>query len=61
MNILRLPEVRQRTGRSRSRIYADVQAGTFPKPINIGPRAIGFIAEEVDAWIAARVAERDAA
>ncbi len=61
MNILRLPEVRQRTGRSRSRIYADVQAGTFPKPINIGPRAIGWIQSEVDDWIAARIAEREAA
>ncbi len=61
MNILRLPEVRQRTGRSRSRIYADVQAGKFPKPINIGPRAIGWIQSEVDDWIAARIAEREAA
>jgi prophage regulatory protein len=60
MNILRLPEVRQRTGRSRSRIYADAQAGKFPKPINIGPRAIGWIQSEVDDWIAARIAEREA-
>lgn len=61
MNIERLPTTSRRTGRSRSRIYAEIQAGTFPKPVKLGPRAIGFVSEEVDAWIAARVAERDAA
>lgn len=34
---------------------------TFPKPINLGnARNIGFIESEVDVWIAARIAERDA-
>lgn len=61
MNILRLPEVITKTGRSRSTIYSDIEAGRFPKPVKLGARAIGFVADEVDAWIAARIAEREAA
>ena len=59
MNILRLPEVITKTGRSRSTLYADIEAGKFPKPVKLGARAIGFVADEVDAWIAARIAERE--
>jgi prophage regulatory protein len=38
--------------------------GRFPKPIKLGSAencAVRFIVEEVEAWIAGRVAERDAA
>ena len=61
MNILRLPEVITKTGRSRSTLYADIEAGKFPKPVKLGARAIGFVADEVDAWIAERIAEREVA
>lgn len=61
MALLRLPDVISRTGRSRSRIYSDLQTGSFPKPINIGPRAVAWLEDEIDAWIRARVAEREAA
>jgi prophage regulatory protein len=61
MALLRLPEVISRTGRSRSRIYADVQTGQFPKPINIGPRAVAWVESEIDAWVEQRIAEREAA
>jgi prophage regulatory protein len=55
--ILRLTQVKARTGRSRSSIYADIKAGRFIAPINIGPRAVGWLAHEIDEWIAARIAE----
>ena len=55
--ILRLSQVKARTGRSRSSIYADIKAGRFVAPINIGPRAVGWLAHEVDEWIAARISE----
>jgi prophage regulatory protein len=53
--ILRLRQVKERTGRSRSSIYADVKAGRFPRPINIGPRAVGWVEDEIDDWLADRV------
>jgi prophage regulatory protein len=33
--------------------------GTFPKPVKLGPKAVGWVEEEIDAWIRARMAERD--
>ena len=56
----RLPQVKARTGFSRSEIYRRVQAGTFPAPIKLGERASAWNAAEVDSWIADRIAERDA-
>jgi prophage regulatory protein len=53
--IIRLPIVKIRTGRSRSSIYADVQAGLFPAPIKIGPRAVGWLESEVEAWLAQQI------
>lgn len=59
--VLTLPDVVKRTGVSRTRIYEMMEAGRFPKPIKIGARAIAFIADEVDGWVADRMAEREAA
>ena len=47
--ILKLPEVKLRTAKSRSTIYQGVNDGTFPKPIKIGPRAVGWIESEIEA------------
>ena len=49
--ILRLPAVRARTGLARSTIYLAISQGRFPKPISLGPRAVGWIEAEVDAWL----------
>lgn len=57
----RLPEVEHETGKRRSAIYAEIQAGTFPRPVKIGPRASAWVASEIQDWIAARIAERDQA
>ncbi|PCJ87454.1 MAG: AlpA family transcriptional regulator [Thiotrichaceae bacterium] len=49
--ILRLPTVKERTGLSRSTIYLKVSNGTFPSPISLGERAVGWIEEEIQIWI----------
>lgn len=60
--LLRLPAVLDRTGLSRSKLYELVQSGQFPRPIKQpGGRLICFADNEVDAWIKARLAEREAA
>jgi prophage regulatory protein len=53
--ILRLPSVKARTGLSRSSIYAFASQGSFPRPISLGARAVGWNSESVDAWIAGRI------
>jgi prophage regulatory protein len=53
--ILRLPQVKGRTGLSRSSIYAGAKTGTFPAPVKLGERAVGWTASSIDAWLQARV------
>jgi len=57
--ILRRKQVEERTKLSRSSIYFFIKEGTFPKPIPLGARAVGWVESEIDAWIAARINERD--
>lgn len=57
--LLKLPEVERATGKGRTAIYEDIRAKTFPRPVKIGARASAWVASEVQAWIDARIAERD--
>lgn len=49
--ILRLPDVKKRTGLSRSTIYLRISNDVFPKPISLGGRAVGWLDSEIDGWI----------
>jgi prophage regulatory protein len=49
--ILRLPQVKQRTGLSRSTIYARIKAGLFKSPISLGARAVGWLESDVEEFI----------
>jgi prophage regulatory protein len=49
--ILRLPAVKASTGLSRSTIYLRIAEGTFPRPVNLGARAVGWIEAEVQQWL----------
>ncbi|MCG8004240.1 MAG: AlpA family transcriptional regulator [Candidatus Thiodiazotropha lotti] len=49
--ILRLPAVKARTGLSRSTLYLRVSEGSFPKPVSLGSRAVGWVESEVNNWI----------
>lgn len=56
-SILRLPEVIKKTSISRSTIYERVKNNTFPQPISLGERSIGFVEAEIDSWIESKIAE----
>jgi prophage regulatory protein len=58
-SIIRLPEVEKRTGFKRTAIYQKAKAGQFPKPVKLGERSSGWLASEIEAWIQARVQDRD--
>jgi prophage regulatory protein len=53
--ILRIKGVIERLGKSRSPIYADIQAGVFVRPVKLGERAAGWPEHEVEQIIAARI------
>lgn len=56
---LRSAEVIQRVGLGRSAIYARIRANAFPKQVDLGGVSV-WVESEIDAWIAARIAERNA-
>ena len=49
--ILRLPSVKSRTGLSRSTIYLKISQGSFPKPVSLGARAVGWLESQIDDWL----------
>jgi prophage regulatory protein len=60
--ILRLPAVKTSTGLSRSTIYLRVSEGTFPKPVSLGGRAVGWLEAEIQEWLQLQIeASRKAA
>lgn len=57
--ILRLPEVKSRTGLSRSSIYLRISNSVFPKPISLGGRSVGWIESEIEDWVSEQIANRN--
>lgn len=53
--LLHRKEVMKMTGLSRSSIYVYQNKYGFPKPINIGPRAVRWQESLVKAWIDSKV------
>lgn len=60
LKILRLPEVIARVGLKRASIYHHISEGRFPKPVPLGPRAVGWLEHEIDEWLRQRLKSRDA-
>ena len=57
VRMLRLPMVLARTGLSKSTLYGLMGEGSFPKPVRLGARAVGWVEAEVNDWIRGRAAE----
>lgn len=61
MRLIRLKEVMRVTGLARSTIYKYIAEESFPKPVSLGERSVGWVDDEVQDWIMARVEERNVA
>jgi len=55
--ILRIPQVKERTGLGNSQLYKLISEDKFPRQIKLGLRASGWIETEVDEWIEKKIAE----
>jgi prophage regulatory protein len=58
-SLLRLPQVKLRTGLSRTGIYREVAAGRLPKPIKRGNRPNSpsvWVSDDVDRYVMAVIA-----
>lgn len=49
--MLRLSEVRERTGLSRTSIYKYIQTDIFPRPRKIGSRMTRWLSTDIDSWM----------
>lgn len=58
--VLRLPAVKRLTGLGRSTIYEAMRRGEFPRSLKLDRRAAGWLRSDLERWLSARVAERDA-
>lgn len=56
--LIRRKDVEKLTALSRSRIYALMQQGAFPKPVQLGSMSVAWLEIEIRDWIAARIADR---
>ena len=52
--ILRRHQVERKIGLSRSSIYQMMSDGTFPLPIKLGKRAVGWAQSDIDEWLSNR-------
>ena len=60
VHVLRLREVKERTGLGTTSIYAKMERCEFPRPIPLGNRAVGWRSDDLAAWIEQQTAKRDA-
>lgn len=49
--LLRRPVVQEMTGLSRSSIYAKMADGSFPRPVQIGARAVAWKESDILNWM----------
>ncbi len=59
ITILKLSDVKKKTGLSRSTIYERMDEGTFPRQVQLGLRAVGWLESEVEEWLENLVTKRD--
>lgn len=58
--VLNLPQVLAKVSASRSWLFGQIREGSFPAPIPLGGRRVGFLLDEIEAWLDARIAARAA-
>ncbi len=58
IRILRLPQVMDRVGLKRAAIYHHMAQGKFPQHIALSDRAVGWVEQEINAWLIARIEAR---
>lgn len=52
--LIRRPEVERQVGLKRSAIYQRMAEGSFPKPVQLGPRAVAWRSIDIEKWKAER-------
>lgn len=61
MKFMRLPEVKEKTGLSKSAIYKKIKEREFPVSVPIGSRTVAWLESDINEWLEWRVQVRDRA
>jgi prophage regulatory protein len=56
---LRLPQVKESTGLSRTSIYRKIATHEFPRPVRLGPKSVAWIEGEIQQWMSGLELSRD--
>lgn len=49
-SLIKLPSVEKMVGLKKSKVYALIQQGAFPRPVKIG-RSSSWVESEIEQWI----------
>ncbi len=52
-------EVLDRVGFSRTHLYRKINAGSFPRPVPLGPQKVAFLESEIVQWMDERLRARE--
>jgi len=53
--LIRIRDVMERTGLSRTVLYRKIQHNDFPQPVRITIRCVGWLESEINAWVNQRI------
>lgn len=56
--ILRVREVLQLCGLSRATLYREIKLHSFPEPVRLSARSVGWLQDDVVKWIESRIEQR---
>lgn len=55
LRFIRMKEVVQKVGISKSNIYRLMPEGKFPRPVTIGPNSVAWLEDDVEGWIQEKI------
>ena len=58
--LIGISEVVAQTSLSRGTIYALMGVGRFPRPLQVAKRSVRWLESDIEKWLQARIAEREA-
>ncbi|WP_234830761.1 helix-turn-helix transcriptional regulator, partial [Vibrio anguillarum] len=59
LKVIRLKEIIELTGLSKSTIYRLTESKKFPKQLSLGERSVGWLESEVNEWLEKRIDDRN--
>jgi prophage regulatory protein len=55
---IRMPDLRQKVGLSKSQIYKLIQQEEFPEPVKLGRKVSVWVDSEVEEWMSSKLPRR---